>query len=433
MSQYVGVDPSTGYDTFTSDPTIVTGHRPLSILDALFPRLTATEADPTTYSGLAQYVAKGGADASSIPGRLLSALAAPDSEDYLHAVARTKPAPGRGLAASVAEGVARDPLTLAAPAVGFGLSEAAPVIRGLAQAGLSVGNDIAEDRPISSTSAALAGAGDAIPVASGLASSFSQPANRVPGEYSGWAFKRWFGDSPLIGSDGNPIQLYHGTANPNIDKLLPSADGVYGPGIYLASSPSVASKYAELASKSKYSGGTPSPNVIPVYASPQNPFNLNRPVNWDRVRGAFATPEEMNLVHSMMESYPNMPAANFYEAMTDLLSKELDKGSVDVLGSYTQGDAARSMAERLNWAGYDAMQYPAHEKIIVPGKGYEPQSDNFVIWDPEDVKGVYNSGEWATGGGLMHLNGEGGRSPNITGKVYGTAMDSLLTRGRLDK
>jgi hypothetical protein len=435
MAQYAGVDPTTGYDKFILPTTVVRGQQP-STLDALFPRMTADTGDPTTALGLGGYVAKGLADAASIPGRMYASIAAPSDESYWHAVSRTNPSPQDDMLSSIAEGIMRDPLTLTAPAAGKALEGTNLLARGLAQAFLAAGNNVANDQPINGAGMATAATGEVAPaMASGL-SNFSVPANRVPGEVSGRNFKQWFGNGITDGS-GEPRQLYHGTANPYIYKLLPSAEGVYGPGIYLSGSPGIASKYAELAGRSKFPQGTPAPNVIPVYSSMREPFNLNRPVDWDRILPAFNTPVERTTAQQLRRWYPDMPAGHFYDAMTDVLGRELGDDIGDGLGRYTGDDAARSMAERLQYSGYGGLQYPAHEKIIIPGKGYEPQTDNFVVWDPEQVKGVYNSGEWARGGGLMHLNGgsnisKGLLAPTVlnraAGKFSRNAVDTILNR-----
>lgn len=87
------------------------------------------------------------------------------------------------------------------------------------------------------------------------------------------AFKRWFGDSKVVDSDGNPLVFYHGT-NADItafdeSKFATATDGgIYGKGFYFARNPDLAELYA--LQTSAYYGEAP--NIIPVFLSIKNPF-----------------------------------------------------------------------------------------------------------------------------------------------------------------
>jgi hypothetical protein len=89
------------------------------------------------------------------------------------------------------------------------------------------------------------------------------------------AFKAWFGDSKVVGADGNPKVVYHGTAS-DFSEFDPDRIGAtFGDdksGFFFTSSPGEyggASSYAKRAGRD---GG--SPNVIPVYLSIRNPLRL---------------------------------------------------------------------------------------------------------------------------------------------------------------
>ena len=83
------------------------------------------------------------------------------------------------------------------------------------------------------------------------------------------SFKKWFKGSQVKDKDGNPLVVYHGTnENFNNDfafdkKLIGSAndDGFYGRGFYFATHKGEARYYGN--------------NVIPVYLSLKNPYELN--------------------------------------------------------------------------------------------------------------------------------------------------------------
>lgn len=66
-------------------------------------------------------------------------------------------------------------------------------------------------------------------------------------------------------------RLFHGTPNPDIQKLKPSKEGVLGDGVYLTPDPKYASSYAE--------GDTG--NVIPTFAKILNPLIIERSNSYD--------------------------------------------------------------------------------------------------------------------------------------------------------
>lgn len=82
-------------------------------LAALFPRTVGASR-----SNLAKRALAGTLDAASLPGRAYSALWHRYDEPMLHNMARTGATPGMPLAANVAEGMVRDPLTLLSAPVG---------------------------------------------------------------------------------------------------------------------------------------------------------------------------------------------------------------------------------------------------------------------------------------------------------------------------
>jgi hypothetical protein len=75
-------------------------------------------------------------------------------------------------------------------------------------------------------------------------------------------FKQFFKRSGFINSAGQPMMMYHAT-DADITEFRSSEDGKLGAGIYLSSVPQYVNQYA------------PEGNVMPLYASAQNPFILN--------------------------------------------------------------------------------------------------------------------------------------------------------------
>jgi hypothetical protein len=75
-------------------------------------------------------------------------------------------------------------------------------------------------------------------------------------------FKQFFKRSGFINSSGQPMTMYHAT-DADITEFRSSEDGKLGAGIYLSSVPKYVTQFA------------PEGNVMPLYASAQNPFILN--------------------------------------------------------------------------------------------------------------------------------------------------------------
>lgn len=74
-------------------------------------------------------------------------------------------------------------------------------------------------------------------------------------------FKNWFGKSRVADESGQPLRVYHGTAE-DFDEFKPSKTGIFGKGIYFTTDPKRASNYADV------EGGS----VVPAYISIKKPY-----------------------------------------------------------------------------------------------------------------------------------------------------------------
>jgi hypothetical protein len=83
-------------------------------------------------------------------------------------------------------------------------------------------------------------------------------------------FKRWFVGSTQTNEQGQPTELYHGTADDFDTFELASPNrkdnGWLGEGVYLTNDPRLAGSYANLKQ------GDAAPNIMPVYAVTKNPY-----------------------------------------------------------------------------------------------------------------------------------------------------------------
>lgn len=147
-------------------------------------------------------------------------------------------------------------------------------------------------------------------------------------------FKSWFGNSVLKTEDGKPMTLYHGTSDNvesfDLDHPNRKDTGWLGTGVYLTDSTDMADVYAN----QKRNTGEARPNVMPLYASLENPY--------------MATDE--------------------------------DKARLKEGGR----EAADAFAQQLQAEGYDGVIYQA-----------APDAREIVVFDPAKVKSVFNEGSWS--------------------------------------
>jgi hypothetical protein len=79
-------------------------------------------------------------------------------------------------------------------------------------------------------------------------------------------FKAWFGNSKVVTPDGHPLRVYHGT-NADVKNFNPKLAAHSGI-IWFTSDPETSSEYSQ-------QRGLSGANVIPLYASIQNPAGWN--------------------------------------------------------------------------------------------------------------------------------------------------------------
>ena len=89
------------------------------------------------------------------------------------------------------------------------------------------------------------------------------------------AFRKWFGNSVVVNSEGEPLVMYHGTPKEmEGGEFRPSSYGSLGEGIYFTSNPAAASNFA---TGKRYPGAEEKlqGNVIPGYLKLEQPFDDN--------------------------------------------------------------------------------------------------------------------------------------------------------------
>ena len=114
---------------------------------------------------------------------------------------------------------------------------------------------------------------EAVPPAARAAEVMRGPVTENPN------FKAWFGDSKVVGEDGAPMVVYHGTTH-SFDTFDPNAPrtALPLPGFFFSPHPEIASTYAaigrEIRDADGFIVGAEGGNTVPVYLSIKNPILL---------------------------------------------------------------------------------------------------------------------------------------------------------------
>jgi len=205
-----------------------------------------------------------------------------------------------------------------------------------------------------------------------------------------------------------PATLYHGSPKFKGDRFDLSKTnardhGFYGEGIYLTSSPNMASNYSSPTSEMFYGGSgltkqqveEASPEVIPVYANIKNPLNMGdlKPSDFKKFAKAVrefrfsSNPKDYDTggrwnrdkLALSFEKYADADFERF--SMSEQLKNLL---------SVFEGATGFNRSELVKKAGYDS---------TIVGEGRE-----VIIYDPRRVKSMFNQGTFNPLTGDLHTN-----------------------------
>ena len=183
----------------------------------------------------------------------------------------------------------------------------------------------------------------------------------------------WFAGSKVVRQDGSPMPLYHGTTRDfksfDLGRVGTNDHGWYGRGVYLSSDPGTASAYTgydHLKSGGNMGDLVGGGNVMPVYASLQNPYV------WPEGRTAALTPTER-----------------------DAITQELIEAG--------------------------------HDGVIVPNKHQDSLYADFhevIVFDPAKIKSVFNNGAFDPN--ETHILHQGQSSPERAAIKTAAGTNMLL-------
>ena len=195
------------------------------------------------------------------------------------------------------------------------------------------------------------------------------------------AFKKWFGDSKVVDSEGNPLVVYHGTTEV-FNEFAPHVNSKeqLGFGIHLTPDPAFASNYAdpEAQGRKKKPG-----SVIPAYVAAANILEADALVK----EGS----KEYALAFKLAgRTRPGL----FQNDYTDAGEKTGKK--IVYLQNAIDAAQPKTAEKLIRESGYDGVWY--NSKIIgavAPGQfvsgGY---ARSLVVFEPTQIKSIFNQGTW---------------------------------------
>ena len=257
-----------------------------SIGQALFPRSTERASIPAYHP---RAVLDAAFDVASLPGRAYASLGRPSAESYSDAMARTGPTGAMPGAMYQSEGdefadmVLRDPFL----PLGAMLSAAAPIralgqygragVEGVFNAGGSMADQYAATGRAELAPSLLAGVAGAAP---GILPAGRQTrAAMISPEERAANFRKWFGDSKVVDSEGRPLTMFHGTSSDAdfsaFDQSKMDQNALFGPGVYTTASADIAGGAQDGAKGYAGKGAGQSPRIMPLTVKIESPFDAD--------------------------------------------------------------------------------------------------------------------------------------------------------------
>jgi hypothetical protein len=164
-------------------------------------------------------------------------------------------------------------------------------------------------------------------------------------------FEKWFGDSKAVSPLGEPLVVHHGS-NTSFDAFHSSERGTFGPGIYFALEEKSAKDYVHTENGLVYSVYVKTENPLIYYANSDHDIDLDSPA--------------VSLIQELFD--PVMAQQLLHNAL------------------WSDGLFGPEVQRELIKRGYDGV-------IAI----HEDSSCEVVVFSPEQVKSVNNSGNFTVG------------------------------------
>lgn len=233
-------------------------------------------------------------------------------------------------------------------------------------------------------------------------------------------FYKWFGNSKVVDSNGNPLVVYHGTDNEFNEFRLTkhkNDSGFYGSGFYFANTPSEASYYGKI--------------IIPCFLKMNNPFIIEHSTTDLEVKQV----EDASILADLgfLKDSDIIKSVELWIKYRYLLDYvECKKDGNEWVAVFTNIDSLNLSKPDYEWLKYERpigcgyskenaiyniwLQIKEHFKIdtrfsltdylrehsyefsdFLKKKGYDGviANDEYVVFNPNQIKSVDNKGTWS--------------------------------------
>ena len=214
-------------------------------------------------------------------------------------------------------------------------------------------------------------------------------------------FRKWFGNSVTVNSDGTPMVFYHGSTS-DIQEFFPSTSNYSESlnGFYFTDKPEVSDIYAKQADEilSSRLGSQDIPrsfaNVLPVYLSIQNLFT----------RTTFrSNPTDTNANFSIL-LLNDTQAGKVY--LSDTMPKELfsiyeTELNNNLFTKFNNEEEQQIAFDKMRFQGVtlrgnvalDYLKKNGFDGVMIPSRSF---GNFWIVFSPNQIKSIYNNGQFST-------------------------------------
>lgn len=223
-------------------------------------------------------------------------------------------------------------------------------------------------------------------------------------------FRKWFGESKVVDENGEPLRVYHGTKTDN--EFMEFFHGShFGTSVQ-------AEGILNMRRSSNFSGMISNPNerILPVYLKIENPLRATLDLGvWTELtigddlikQGYLDAGEKLKQMYKETEML--LDEVYKYHATSEENLRAYDK-------FITQRNA--NIKSVLNEFGFDGIVY---------GNQWEGVGDSWIIFEPTQVKSVFNRGTWdANDPRILYQSGDGTINEQVTNGPAPRAAEAAL-------
>lgn len=222
---------------------------------------------------------------------------------------------------------------------------------------------------------------------------FTKPKRSQEEVFASPEFKNWFGDhendpenaSKVVGDDGKPIVVYHGTSKGKFDAFDKSRQDIaalQGPGFYFTENSEIGDEYQE---KDKGDGSGQDGHTFKTYLNLRKPFDVdNHKVSARQLGLAKYWPDTVDGSSDENSTIDTPLPLSYWK---DYAHKTGELGEMDEHGDKVFNVMA-DIKGRLQKLGFDGFTHIGGDKR---GKG-KVRHRVWVAWEPNQIKSVDNQG-----------------------------------------